>query len=197
MKTDFKCRFFGLIIALILCNSVSLKFKKDHANTNSSNLPHSVKEKDVDNFNKQVESIDNVHTKQVNKQYSAAPNIFDALVVNYKGKNISHRNLAPELIRSGNSGANVNINSKSTTSSNVPPVNSQIPLNQNNLNTPSPSSSNSTTTVQNKIISFIDIEDHHVLSVDSHLLDDEDSISQLELNEIETNDLEDLHLASM
>jgi hypothetical protein len=165
-------------------------------NVNSSNLPQSVKEKDMNDFKKQIESINNNVDNQVSIGYSAAPNIFDALVVNYKGKNISHRNLVPEIIRSGNSVANVNVNAKGTSTSSVNPVNTQIPINQNNLNTPSPSSSNTITNVQNKIVSFIDIEDH-VLSGDSHLLDDEDSISQIELNEIETNDVEDLHLNSM
>lgn len=196
MKTDFKFRFFGLIIALILCQSVSLKFKKDHNNVNSNNLPHIIKEKDVDNFKKQVETINNTVYKPSKLEYSAAPNIYDALVINLKGKNISHRSLAPELIRSGNTGNNVNVNSKGTISSNIPPITNQIPLNQNNLNSPNTNSTNNNPS-QSKIVSFIDIEEHHVLSGDSHLQDDEDTISQLELNDFGTDDVEELHLGSI
>lgn len=209
MKSNLKWNYLSFFILLFILSQTfsSLKFKKDSNFVNGKNLPLSVKQSDIDKINKQSSQLALSESEKKELLLTPAQNFLDALVLNYKGKNVSRRSLNPE-IKVSNDGINSNIssNAKATVTSNVNANSFQIPVNQNNLNLASSiqkNSGNKNLSNDKKSNSFIEIEDHnqfienHNQFIENeHLMsnNEEDSISQLDINEFESDDIEELHL---
>ena len=85
--------FFTLILFLSQTYS-SLKFKKENNFIAVQNLPDSIKQKDIENLKKQVDmfSLNESVTKDL-VLFTPVISPFDALVVNFRGKNRSNKSI--------------------------------------------------------------------------------------------------------
>jgi hypothetical protein len=183
MKSNFdKLCCVTLTIVLVLFRCHALKFKRDIPNFDQkpSQINSKLKETQI-RFNEQSQLL------------SAVPNFYDALVINYKGRNINHRTLSPKIIYEKPSVSNISPNSKATSNIASNQSRNQIPQNQNNLNAPKVSSAKATK-YETPVQSFIDIEDHHLLMNEDY--EDLSNNQAVELNDNVIEDLEDLHLNS-
>ena len=187
-------------ILLILSLSFSkLKFKKEHS-TKKMKLPEKVKQIEIIKNNKQSSQLIILDNKNNKNEliFTPLPNFFDALIVNYRGKNMRRANsLKPKILPQNNDQSiNINLVNTATQVNNSNTNSNLIPSNQNNLNL-SNSEKNQSLKKKAKPNSFIDMEDHHTLIENDHLNNNEqEDISQLDLNDYGLYDMEELHLNS-
>lgn len=172
-----KVCFIAITTILIFSQTVALKFKKENSNI-SNKLVH---------IHKPTSVLNKDNSNQQNSMMHAAFSPFDALTLNFQGKNMKFRSLDPSIVLKAPSS---NSNSEKVLIHTDISKNIQVPQNKNVL----PSSSKQTNKAPRVQIisqSFIDIEDHHILMGEK--VDIADFHIQEERKE---EDLEDLHLNS-